>query len=50
VAQNRPGDAALPQLIDGDLACEGAIGLVEDVLCRDFDALAEVLAGEKEVE
>jgi hypothetical protein len=50
VAQDRPGDAAVLELVDADLACEGAVGLVEDVLGGDFDAFAEVLAGEEEIE
>jgi hypothetical protein len=37
-------------LVDGDFAREGAVGLVEDVLGGDFDALAKVFAGEEEVE
>lgn len=44
VADEGPCDAALLQLLSGDLAGESAIGLVEDVLGSDFDALAEVLA------
>jgi hypothetical protein len=50
VSQDRPCDAAVLELVDRDLACEGAVGLVEDVLRRDFEAFAEVLAGEEEVE
>lgn len=50
MADNRPRDRAILQLIDADLAREGAVRLVEDVLRRDFDALAEVLAAEEEVE
>jgi hypothetical protein len=37
-------------LVDADLAGEGAVGLVEDVLCSNFEACAEVFAGEEEVE
>jgi hypothetical protein len=44
VAQNGPGDAAVLELVGGDLACEGAAGLVEDVLRSDFEAFAEMLA------
>jgi len=50
MADNRPRNRAILQLIDADLAREGAVRLVEDVLRRDFDALAEVLAAEEEVE
>jgi hypothetical protein len=50
VANERPCDAAVLELLGGDLAREGAAGLVEDVLCGDFEALAEVLTGEEEVE
>jgi hypothetical protein len=37
-------------LVDADLASEGTVGLVEDVLGCDFEAAAEMLAGEEEVE
>jgi len=50
VAQNRPRDAAVLELVGGDLAREGAARLVEDVLCGDFEAFVQVLAGEEEVE
>merc|ERR1712177_123287 len=50
VAQERPGDVAVLELLDRDLAREGAVGLVEDVLGGDLEARAEVLAGEEEVE
>ena len=50
MAQYGPGYAAVFELVDADLASEGAIGLVEDVLRGDFEALAEVFAGEEEVE
>jgi hypothetical protein len=50
VAQNRPRDAAVLELVGRDLAREGAARLVEDVLRRDFEALAEVFAREEEVE
>lgn len=50
VAQEGPGDVGVLELLDGDLAGEGAVGLVEDVLRGDLDALAGVLAGEEEVE
>jgi hypothetical protein len=45
-----PRYAGLLQLIHTDLSGEGAVGLVEDILSRDFDTLAEVFAGEKEIE
>jgi hypothetical protein len=50
VAQDGPGDVAVLELGDRDLAGEGAVGLVEDVLGSDFDARAEVLADQEEVE
>jgi hypothetical protein len=50
VAEESPGDVRVLELGDGDLAGEGAVGLVEDVLGGDLDALARVLAGEEEVE
>lgn len=50
MADERPGNLAIPQLRNTDLAREGAIRLIEDVLGRDLDALAEMLAAEKEVE
>jgi hypothetical protein len=50
VAQDRPRDAAVLELIRADLACEGAGWLVEDVLRGDFEARAQVLAREEEVE
>lgn len=50
VAEDRPGDATVLELVGGDLAGESTAGLVEDVLCGDFEALAEVLACEEEVE
>jgi hypothetical protein len=50
VAQDRPRDVAVLELRDGDLAGEGAVRLVEDVLGGDFEAGAEMLAREEEVE
>jgi hypothetical protein len=50
VPENRPRDAAVLELVRADLAREGARRLVEDVLRRDFEALAKVLAREEEVE
>lgn len=50
MAEKSPSDVRVLELRDGDLACEGAVGLVEDVLGGDFNAGAEVLACEEEVE
>jgi len=50
VADEGPGNAALLELLSRDLAGEGTVGLVEDVLSGNLEALAEVLACEKEVE
>jgi hypothetical protein len=50
VAQDRPCDARVLELVGGDLAGEGAAGLVEDVLRSDFQTRAKVLAGEEEVQ
>jgi hypothetical protein len=50
VANEGPGDVAVLELLGRDLAGESTVGLVEDVLCGDFKALAEVLACEEEVE
>ncbi len=46
----RPRDPTILQLLDADLAGKSAVRLVEDVLRRDFDALAQVLAAEEQVE
>jgi hypothetical protein len=50
VAEQRPGNVGVLELGDGDLAGESAVGLVEDVLRGNLDALAGMLAGEEEVE
>lgn len=50
VAQDGPVDAAVLELRDGDFAGESAIGLVVDVLGGNFEALAEVLADEEEMQ
>jgi hypothetical protein len=50
VADEGPGDAAVLQLVGRDLTGESTVGLVEDVLCGDFETLAEVLACKEEVE
>ena len=45
-----PCDITIFKLVDGDLAGEGSIGLVEDILGRNLDARLEVLTGEEEIE
>ena len=50
MADDRPCDVRVFELVDGDLAREGAVGAVEDVLGCDFDFGIEVLAREEEVE
>jgi hypothetical protein len=50
VAEDGPCDVTVLELGDRDLAGEGAVGLVEDVLGGDLDLGAEVLAGKEEVE
>jgi hypothetical protein len=50
VAEDGPGDVAVLELGDGDLAGVGTVGLVEDVLGGDLDAGAEVLTDEEEIE
>ncbi len=50
MAKNGPGDTAVLELLGRDLAGEGTVGLVEDVLCSDLEARAQVFACEKEVE
>lgn len=50
VAEDGPRDARVEKLRGGDLAREGTVGSIKDVLCRDFKAGTEVLAGEEEVE
>lgn len=50
VAQDGPVDAAVLELGDGDFAGESAIGFVVDVLGGNFEALAEVLADEEEMQ
>lgn len=45
-----PSNATILQLLRTNLAGEGTIGLVKNILCRDFDALAEVFAGKEEIE
>jgi hypothetical protein len=50
VAQDRPCDASVLELVRGDFAGEGAAGLVVDVLRGDFEAIAEVLARQGQVD
>jgi hypothetical protein len=50
VPEDRPCDTTLFELVNGDLAGEGTVRLVEDVLRGYFKAGAEVLAREEEVE
>ena len=50
MTDKRPRNLAIFQLIDTDLARKCTVRLVKDVLRRDFDTLAEVLAAEEEVE
>lgn len=40
VTEDGPGDTAVLKLLGRDLAREGAIGLIEDILCSYLDALA----------
>lgn len=50
VAEDGPGDAGVLELLNGDLAGEGAVGLVVDVLGGDLETLAQVLAGQLQVQ
>lgn len=50
VAEQRPCDAAVFELGNGDLAGESTVGLVEHVLRGDFDGRGEVFAREEQVE
>lgn len=50
VADQGPADVGVLELGGGDLAGEGALVLVEDVLGRNLDLLAELGACEKEVD
>lgn len=50
VAEDGPCDAAVLELLSGDLTGEGTVGLVVDVLSGNLEALAKVLAGQEEVE
>jgi hypothetical protein len=50
VAQQSPSNVAIFELIDRDLASEGAVGLVEDILGCNLQARLEVLASKEKVE
>jgi hypothetical protein len=50
MAHQRPGDVAFAQLLHRDLAREGAVGLVEHVLRRHVEFLAQMLAHKQQVE
>jgi hypothetical protein len=50
VTEEGPGDIAVFELVDGDLAGESSVGLVEDVLGCNLDAWSEMLTGKEEVE
>lgn len=50
VAEDGPCDAAILELLGGDLTGEGTVGLVVDVLRGDLNVLAQLLAGWEEVE
>lgn len=50
MAEEGPGDVAVLELVDGDLAGKRTVRSVEDILCCDLEARLEVLAGKEEVE
>jgi hypothetical protein len=50
VSDERPGDVAVNELRDGDLASEGTVRAVEDVLCGDLNGRCEVFAGQEKVD
>jgi len=50
VAEDGPADVAVLELGDADLASEGAVGLVKDVLGGHLDARLELVTDEQEVE
>jgi hypothetical protein len=50
VAENDPRDAAVAELSYADLAGEGAVGFVEDVLRGHADSLVQVLTDKEEVQ
>lgn len=50
VAENGPGDGQIGELGDGDLAGEGTVGLVVDVLGRGSDVVLDGVTNEREVD
>ena len=50
VTEDGPADAAVLELRDADLAREGTVGLVKDVLSSNFDVVLEMLAHEEEIQ
>jgi len=48
--QHSPGNTAILELVDADLAGEGAIGPIEDVLRGDLEAGAQVLARQEQIQ
>lgn len=50
VTEDNPSDTSILQLLDGKLACESAIRLVENILGCDLKTLAEGLARREEVD
>lgn len=49
MTQDCPGDVAVLELRNANLAGEGAVWLVENILCSDFYAFAQVLTREQKV-
>lgn len=47
MSRQGPFDPAVLQLLCTNLAREGSVRLVEDILCGHFDALAQMLTGEQ---
>ena len=45
-----PTNPTIHQLRSTNLTSEGAVGFIENILGGNFDAFAEVFAGEEEVE
>ena len=50
MSQQCPLDLSLLELCNTDLAGEGAVGLIEDILGAYANFFADMLAGEEEVE
>ena len=50
MAKECPGNVAVFQLVDRNLASESSVGLVENILGSDFESWIEVLASKEEVE